>query len=151
MNITYFEKERIFKLDTPIRSSCIVDEENFIHTSTTAKDCKDMTLLTVCVPRKPHLCRRQKSAAPSTTASHLNIPQQDWGITGKPPVHPDLGRRSGCNLSCSQFPSRILEGKPQLEGLPATFADKRNSYNTGTYLRRQSHWYESSVILYGIL
>lgn len=87
MNVTYFEKERIFKLDTPNTSYLlgIVDEENFIGHIYYGKDCKDMTLLTVCVPRKPHLyqARITESAAPSMTASHLNILQQDWEITEK--------------------------------------------------------------------
>ena len=36
-----------------------------------------------------------------------------------------MGGYSGCNLSYVSH--RILEGKPQLEGLPATFADKETA------------------------
>ena len=87
MNVTYFEKERIFKLDTPNTSYLlgIVDEENFIGHIYYGKRLQGHDIAyRMRTQEAPFVqARITESAAPSMTASHLNILQQDWEITEK--------------------------------------------------------------------
>ena len=102
MNVTYFEKERIFKLDTPNTSYLlgIVDEENFIGHIYYGKRLQGHDIAYRMRTQEAPLT---ESAAPSMTASHLNIPQQDWGITGKAAC-PSVLLGAIRDVTCPMFP-----------------------------------------------
>ena len=130
MNVTYFEKERIFKLDTPNTSYLlgIVDEENFIGHIYYGKRLQGHNIAyrmrTQEAPFVPSRNNRER-------CSFYDCFPFEYPTTGLGDYRESclsirtIGGYSGCNLSYVSH--RILEGKPQLEGLPATFADKETA------------------------
>jgi alpha-galactosidase len=130
MNVTYFEKERIFKLDTPNTSYLlgIVDEENFIGHIYYGKRLQGHDIAyrmrTQEAPFVPSRNNRERCSF--YDCFPFEYPTAGLGDYRESCLSiRTMGGYSGCNLSYVSH--RILEGKPQLEGLPATFADKETA------------------------
>ena len=130
MNVTYFEKERIFKLDTPNTSYLlgIVDEENFIGHIYYGKRLQGHNIAyrmrTQEAPFVPSRNNRERCSF--YDCFPFEYPTAGLGDYRESCLSiRTIGGYSGCNLSYVSH--RILEGKPQLEGLPATFADKETA------------------------
>ena len=130
MNVTYFEKERIFKLDTPNTSYLlgIVDEENFIGHIYYGKRLQGHDIAyrmrTQEAPFVPSQNNRERCSF--YDCFPFEYPTAGLGDYRESCLSVrTMGGYSGCNLSYVSH--RILEGKPQLEGLPATFADKETA------------------------
>lgn len=129
MGVTYFEKDRVFKLDTPKTSYLIgiVDEENFIgHIYYGAKLTQhDVTYLmrTQEPPFVPGKNNRERcsfyDAFPFEYPTGGLGDYRESSFSIKTP-----GGHVGCMLSYQSH--RMIEGKPELEGLPATFGDKES-------------------------
>lgn len=107
MNVTYFEKERIFKLDTPNTSYLlgIVDEENFIGHIYYGKRLQGHDIAyrmrTQEAPFVPSQNNRERCSF--YDCFPLNIPQQDWGITGKAAC-PSVLLGAIRDVTCPMFP-----------------------------------------------
>lgn len=127
MGIEFFEKDRVFKLDTPKSSYVIsiVDEENFIGHAYYGKKCRDHQLT--------YLCRTgEQPFVPSENArdrlSFLDAFPFEY------PTHGLGDFRESCisvrtkgghsAVSLSYTGHNIYKGKPKLEGLPATFGSE---------------------------
>ena len=130
MNVTYFEKERIFKLDTPNTSYLlgIVDEENFIGHIYYGKRLQGHDIAyrmrTQEAPFVPSQNNRERCSF--YDCFPFEYPTAGLGDYRESCLSVrTMGGYLGCNLSYVSH--RILEGKPQLEGLPATFADKETA------------------------
>jgi len=130
MNITYFDKERIFKLDTPNTSYLlgIVDEENFIGHIYYGKRLQGHDIAyrmrTQEAPFVPSQNNRERCSF--YDCFPFEYPTAGLGDYRESCLSVrTMGGYLGCNLSYVSH--RILEGKPQLEGLPATFADKETA------------------------
>ena len=130
MNVTYFEKERIFKLDTPNTSYLlgIVDEENFIGHIYYGKRLQGHDIAyrmrTQEAPFVPSRNNRERCSF--YDCFPFEYPTAGLGDYRESCLSiRTIGGYSGCNLSYVSH--RILEGKPQLEGLPATFADEETA------------------------
>ena len=81
MAITYFEKERIFKLDTPASSYVIgiVDKENFVGHVYYGKKLRDAN----SVQEKDRLCLQKITGSVFLFTIHFrwSMPETDWEIT----------------------------------------------------------------------
>ena len=127
MNITYFEKERIFKLDTPNTSYVlgIVDEENFIGHIYYGKRLQGHDIGYRMRTQEPPFVPSQNNRE---RCSFYDCFPFEYPTAGLGDYRESclsvktLGGHAGCSLSYVSH--RIFEGKPELEGLPATFADK---------------------------
>ena len=127
MGVTYFEKERIFKLDTKNTSYLIgiVDEENFLSHMYYGKKINqvDLTYLTRVneYPYVPSKNNRERCAFYDLFPFELptgGLGDYREGCLGVR----DAGGHFGSMLSYVSH--QIIKGKPELEGLPATFADE---------------------------
>lgn len=85
MAITYFEKERIFKLDTPNSSYVIgiVDKENFVGHVYYGKKLRDANIAYCSVQEKDRLCLRKITGSVFLFTIHFrwNMPETDSEIT----------------------------------------------------------------------
>lgn len=124
MNIAYYEKERIFKLDTPNTSYLIgiVDEENFIGHIYYGKRLEGHNIgylmRTQEAPYVPSKNDRERCAF--YDCFPFEYPTGGLGDFRESCLSiRTLGGNVGCSLSYVSH--RIMEGKPALEGLPATF------------------------------
>ncbi len=127
MGIQYFEQKRIFKLDTPKSTYMIgiVDEENFVGHIYYGKKVIDTDL--------GYLMRTGEGArVPSENnrdrVSFMDGFPMEYSTHGIGDFRESCIRvkskqgHSACSLSYRSH--RIYPGKPQLEGLPATFGDE---------------------------
>ena len=124
MNITYNEKNRVFKLDTAHTSYCIgiVDEENFVgHIYYGRKLTEDnlvYLLRTMEAPFVPSQNNRDRNSFLDTfpteyTGNNVgDYRESSFAVR-------TLGGHAGVSLSYVSH--RIYDGKEGLEGLPATF------------------------------
>lgn len=124
MNIVYNELRRIFKLDTPHTSYCIglVDEENFVghiyYGRKLADDDLAYLMRTEEAPFVPSQNNRDRTSFLDTfpmeyTGNGLGDYREGaLGVRTQ-------GGHTAVSLSCVSH--RIYDGKPGLEGLPATF------------------------------
>ena len=130
MNITYNEKNRVFKLDTEHTSYCIgiVDEENFIgHIYYGRKLTEDnlvYLMRTMEAPFVPSENNRDRTSFLDTfpmeyTGNNLGD-YRDGSLSVK-----TTGGHTGVSLSYVSH--QIYDGKKKLEGLPATFAEEKES------------------------
>ena len=130
MNITYNEKNRVFKLDTEHTSYCIgiVDEENFIgHIYYGRKLTEDnlvYLMRTMEAPFVPSENNRDRTSFLDTfpmeyTGNNLGD-YRDGSLSVK-----TTGGHTGVSLSYVSH--QIYDGKKRLEGLPATFAEEKES------------------------
>lgn len=127
MNITYNEKNRIFKLDTPHTSYCIgvVDEENFLghvyYGRSLGSDDLAYLMRTGEPPFVPSKNNRDKcsflDAFPMEYAGHGLGDFREGAFSVR-----TLSGHTGVSLS---YVSHVIyDGKKALEGLPATFGEK---------------------------
>lgn len=127
MNITYNEKNRIFKLDTPGTSYCIgvVDEENFLgHVYYGRKlHTDDLAYLmrTGEAPFVPSENNRERTAFLDTFPMEYTGHNLGDYRDGTLAVRTATGHTG---VSLSYVSHRIYEGKEALAGLPATFGEK---------------------------
>lgn len=128
MNITYNEQNRIFKLDTPNTSYCIgiVDEENFVghvyYGRKLATDNLAYLMRTEEAPFVPSKNNRDRSAFldsfPMEYTGNGLGDYREGTLTVR-----TAGGHSGVSLSYVSH--KIYDGKPSLEGLPATFGTEQ--------------------------
>ncbi|MCM1262370.1 MAG: alpha-galactosidase [Butyrivibrio sp.] len=126
MNISFNTKERIFKLDTEHTSYCIgiVDEENFVgHVYYGRKiESDDLAYL---------LRTREAPFVPSNNmrdrASFLDTFPMEYAGSGLGDYREgafNVRTKGGhAGVSLSYVSHKIYDGKPKLEGLPATFGE----------------------------
>ncbi len=124
MSIAYFEKERVFKLDTPHSSYLIglIDEENFVGHIYYGKRLESHDLAYLMRTGEPPF-------VPSVNArdrlSFLDSCPMEYPTHGLGDFREDAisvrtaGGHTALQLSYREH--RIYRGKPALEGLPATF------------------------------
>lgn len=124
MNISFFEKERIFKLDTPNTSYVmgIVDEENFLGHVYYGKHIEDYNIgylmRTDEPPFVPSTNNRERGAF--YDAFPFEYPTGGLGDYREGCISVKTqGGHVGCSFSYVSH--QIINGKPSLEGLPATF------------------------------
>ena len=125
MSVKYYEKERIFKLDTPNSSYIlgVVDEENFVGHAYYGKKLSDHNV--------GFLMRTEEAPFVPSTNNRDRVSFLD----SFPMEYPGSGLgdyRGSCisvktkeghtAVSLSYVSHKIYKGKPTLEGLPATFA-----------------------------
>lgn len=127
MNITYNEKNRIFKLDTPHTSYCVgvVDDENFLghvyYGRSLGSDDLAYLMRTGEPPFVPSKNNRDKcsflDAFPMEYAGHGLGDFREGAFSVR-----TLSGHTGVSLS---YVSHVIyDGKKALEGLPATFGEK---------------------------
>lgn len=124
MSIAYFEKERVFKLDTPRSSYLIglIDEENFVGHIYYGKRLESHDLAYLMRTEEPPF-------VPSVNArdrlSFLDSCPMEYPTHGLGDFREDAisVRTAGGHTALQLFyrEHRIYRGKPALEGLPATF------------------------------
>ena len=127
MNITYNEKNRIFKLDTPHTSYCIgvVDEENFLghvyYGRSLGSDDLAYLMRTGEPPFVPSENNRERTSFldtfPMEYTGH-NLGDYREGTLSVRTLSGHTG------VSLSYVSHRIYNGKEALPGLPATFGGK---------------------------
>ena len=127
MNITYNEKHRVFKLDTPNTSYMIgiVDDENFVGHMYYGKQIVDEAILYMLGTqgRKFVPSGNNRDRLSFLDALPMEYPTHGIGDfrTSSLEVRSTSGHRA-CSLS--YISHKIYEGKPKLKGLPATFGTK---------------------------
>ena len=130
MNITYFEKERIFKLDTPNTSYLlgIVDEENFIGHIYYGRRLQGYDIGYRMRTQEPPFVpsKNNRERCSFYDCFPFEYPTAGLGDYRESCLSVrTLGGHAACSLSYVSH--RIFEGKPELEGLPATFAEKEDA------------------------
>ena len=130
MNISYLEKNRIFKLDTPHCSYCmaVTDDEKFLtHVyfgSKISEDDLTYLLRTDEMPFVPSQNGRDRGAF--LDSCPMEYPGNGVGDYRESAVCvADTNGNSAVQFYYTGH--RILKGKKKLEGLPATFADDNSS------------------------
>lgn len=127
MGIVYYEKERIFKLNTPKTSYVIgiVDEENFIGHIYYGRRIEDYDLTYMLRinenPRVPSVNNRDR-------VSFMDCFPVEYSGHGLGDFREDClqvrDKNGHTAVSLSYKSHAIINGKPGLEGLPATFGTK---------------------------
>ena len=128
MSVQYFEKERVFKLDTPNSSYLIgiIDEENFVGHIYYGKRVNSHELMyllrTEEAPFVPSKNNRDR-------LSFLDSCPMEYPTHGLGDFREDAisvrtaGGHTALQLSYEKH--EICPGKPKLDGLPATFGDEK--------------------------
>lgn len=128
MSVQYFEKERVFKLDTPNTSYLIglIDEENFVGHIYYGKKIESHELMyllrTEEAPFVPSKNNRDR-------LSFLDSCPMEYPTHGLGDFREDAvsvrttGGHTALQLSYEKH--EICPGKPKLDGLPATFGDEK--------------------------
>ena len=127
MSITYFEKERIFKLDTPNTSYLmgIVDEENFLGHIYYGKRMEDHHVGYLMRTEEPPFVPSKNNRERCSFYDVFPFEYPTAGLGDYRESCISVRTEGGhCGCSFSYVSHRILEGKPELCGLPATFGDK---------------------------
>lgn len=127
MSITYFEKERIFKLDTPRTSYLlgVVDDENFLGHIYYGKRLEDYKLSYLMRTEEHPLVPSKNNRERCAFYDAFPFEYPTGGLGDYRESCLSIKTESGhCGCSFSYVSHRIIEGKPQLTGLPATFGDK---------------------------
>ncbi len=127
MNITYYEQNRLFKLDTPHSSYCIavVDEENFLGHVYYGRKLSENNLTYLMrtneIPFVPSQNNRERLSFLDTFPMEYTGNNLGDYREGTLAVR-TMGGHTGVALSYVSH--RIYDGKEALEGLPATFGGK---------------------------
>ena len=127
MSITYFENERIFKLDTPNTSYImgIVDEENFLGHVYYGKRMEDYHVDYLMRTQEPPFVPSKNNRERCSFYDTFPFEYPTAGLGDYRESCLSIRTEGGhCGCSFSYVSHRILEGKPSLTGLPATFGDK---------------------------
>lgn len=124
MGIEFFEKDRIFKLDTPKSSYVIsiVDEENFIGHAYYGKKCRDHHMDYLCRIGEPPFVpsKNARDRLSFLDAFPFEYPTHGLGDFRESCI--SVRTKDGHSaVSLSYTGHNIYKGKPKLEGLPATF------------------------------
>lgn len=128
MSVQYFEKERVFKLDTPNTSYLIglIDEENFVGHIYYGKkiESHELTYLlrTEEAPFVPS--RNNRDRLSFLDSCPMEYPTHGLGDFREDAVSVrTTGGHTALQLSYEKH--EICPGKPKLDGLPATFGDEK--------------------------
>ncbi len=128
MNISYNEKNRVFKLDTVHSSYCIgiVDDENFVghiyYGRKLAEDNLAYLMRTEEAPFVPSKNNRDRAAFLDT----FPMEYTGNGLGDYREGSLEIRTMSGhSGVALSYVSHRIYDGKDPLEGLPATFGDAK--------------------------
>ena len=127
MSIAYFEKERIFKLDTPNTTYMmgIVDEENFLGHIYYGKRMDDYQVGYMMRTEEPPFVPSKNNRERCSFYDVFPFEYPTAGLGDYRESCLCVKTEGGhCGCSFSYVSHEILEGKPQLSGLPATFGDK---------------------------
>lgn len=127
MGITYDEKERIFKLDTPNTSYVIgiVDEEGFLGHVYYGKKIKDTALSYLLRTKEPPFVPSKNNRERCSFYDRFPFEYPTGGVGDYRESAVSIRTQKGHAASSLLYKSHELtEGKPALEGLPATFGDK---------------------------
>lgn len=127
MGITFFEKDRIFKLDTPKSSYLIgiVDEENFVGHVYYGKKCRDYRMgylmRTGEPPFTPSVNKRDRLSF--LDAFPFEYPGHGLGDFRESCIK--VKTKSGQSAVALHYAEhKIYKGKPKLQGLPAVFGEE---------------------------
>lgn len=129
MGIAYYPKSRTFKLDTPSSTYVIgiVDEENFIGHVYYGKKVPDTDLTYLMRTQEPPFT---PSVNDRERVSFLDCFPMEYPTHGLGDYREDCLRvlTQGGNTVCGlrYLSHRIFQGKPRLEGLPATFGGEED-------------------------
>lgn len=127
MNITYNEKNRIFKLDTPHTTYCIgvVDDENFLGHVYYGRSLRSDDLAYLMRTGEPPFVPSKNNRDRTSFLDSFPMEYTGHGLgdyrEGALAVRTS-GGHTGVSLSCVSH--CIYDGKNALEGLPATFGGK---------------------------
>ena len=127
MGIAYFEKERVFKLDTENTSYVlgIVDEDNYVGHIYYGKKLQSHDVAYLMRTEEPPFVpsKNNRERCSFHDAFPFEYPTGGIGDYRESCFSVrTLGGHVASKLSYESY--RIMEGKPELEGLPATFGDK---------------------------
>ena len=127
MNITYNEKNRIFKLDTPRTSYCIgvVDVENFLGHVYYGRKLGDDNLAYLMRIGEPPFVPSENNRERISFLDTFPVEYTGHNLGDYREGTFAVRTLSGhTGVSLSYVSHRIYNGKDALEGLPATFGDK---------------------------
>ena len=127
MNITYNEKNRIFKLDTPRTSYCIgvVDVENFLGHVYYGRKLGDDNLAYLMRIGEPPFVPSENNRERISFLDTFPVEYTGHNLGDYREGTFAVRTLSGhTGVSLSYVSHRIYNGKEALEGLPATFGDK---------------------------
>ena len=127
MGVTYDEKERIFKLDTPNTSYIlgVVDEEGFLGHIYYGKKLKDGNVSYLLRTQEPPFVPSKNNRERCSFYDTFPFEYPTGGVGDYRESAISIRTEKGhvaSQLSYKDY--EIMEGKPDLEGLPATFGDK---------------------------
>ena len=127
MKITYFEKERIFKLDTPKTSYLmgVVDEENFLGHIYYGKRIEDYNIGYLMRTDEPPFVPSKNNRERGSFYDTFPFEYPTGGLGDYRESCISI-RTEGGHVGCSfsYVSHNIVKGKPDLTGLPATFGDQ---------------------------
>ena len=136
MGIKYFDKEQIFKLDTPSTSYvCAVVEGFFLHVYYGAKIADDDIRYRMRIYEAPYTpASNNRDRGSFLDAAYFEYPTEGIGDyrDGALKVRTANGH-SGCSLEYSGY--RIYDGKKRLEGLPSAVATSCEAQSLEVYLQ----------------
>lgn len=124
--ITYYEKERIFKLDTPDTSYMIgiVDEENFVGHIYYGKRLKDAEASYLMRTQEPPFVPSVNNRERCSFYDCFPFEYPTGGVGDYRESCLSIRTAAGHSGAMLSYVSHeIFNGKPKLEGLPATFAE----------------------------
>lgn len=124
--ITYYEKERVFKLDTPNTSYMIgiVDEENFVGHIYYGKRLKDAEASYLMRTQEPPFVPSVNNRERCSFYDCFPFEYPTGGVGDYRESCLGIKTAAGHSGTMLSYVSHeIFDGKPKLEGLPATFAE----------------------------
>ena len=127
MGVTYDEKERIFKLDTPNTSYIlgVVDEEGFLGHIYYGKKLKDSNVSYLLRTQEPPFVPSKNNRERCSFYDTFPFEYPTGGVGDYRESAISIRTEQGHVASQLLYKDyEIMEGKPALEGLPATFGDK---------------------------
>lgn len=127
MGVTYDEKERIFKLDTPNTSYIlgVVDEEGFLGHIYYGKKLKDGNVSYLLRTQEPPFVPSKNNRERCSFYDTFPFEYPTGGVGDYRESAISIRTEQGHVASQLLYKDyEIMEGKPALEGLPATFGDK---------------------------
>lgn len=152
MNISYNEKSRVFKLDTPHTSYCIgiVDEENFIGHIYYGRKLSEDNLVYRMRTMEPPFVPSQNNR--DRTSFLDSFPMEYTGNNLGDYREGTLSVRTAgghTGVALSYVSHRIYDGKEGLEGLPATFG-RENECKTLEIVCEDKHLDLQVILSYSI-
>lgn len=124
MSVKYYEKERIFKLDTPNTSYIlgVVDEENFVGHVYYGKKLKDYNVGYLMRTKEAPFVPSQNNRDRVSFLDSFPMEYPGSGLGDYRGSCISVKTKEGHEaVSLSYVSHKIYAGKPKLDGLPATF------------------------------